>query len=121
MPICGERRYLPSELGVKALAFETFEARRSGENVERALRCTLEQHSPEHAHHALAMELYGVDTGAVWARWTGEDQVELVKLLDCPGRDGKACNEYEKHPGAHSPAVFDPWGAWHGQLPLPPA
>jgi hypothetical protein len=119
-PMCGERRYLPADLVQQALRFESPKKQRGADSVERALRCTLQDHGPD-LHHALVLELDRAESGAVWARWSGEGRLELVRLPDCPGEDESACNEYVDHPGGHSFQVHDPWGAWQDRLPLPPA
>jgi hypothetical protein len=82
------------------------------------LRCVLQAHGSG-AHHAHAVHLDGVDTGAVWARWeTPDDRVTFETLPDCPTVDpatpDEACCAYDGHPGAHSYHLADPWAA-HSQ------
>jgi hypothetical protein len=97
LPACGER-----------VAAEAF-----GPHVECDLRCVLQAHTSG-PHHAHAVHLNGIDTGAVWARW-GEGSPCLVVLPDCPAADpaapDEACCAYDGHPGAHSYHLADPWAA----------
>ncbi len=47
-PMCGERRYLAADLVQEALGFESPKKQRGADSVERALRCTLQEHGPVH-------------------------------------------------------------------------
>jgi len=109
-PVCGARTYLPTDLVPAALALETSTDRPAVEaDVERNLRCTRQDHDHEDEHTSLVLELDGVDTGSVWARWFYARLPErLVVLPDCPGANGQACSEFEGHPGGHSFEIHDP-------------
>ncbi|MGW5354009.1 ATP-binding protein [Streptomyces sp. NPDC004031] len=88
LPVCGECRLLDGE---------------------QDLRCVLQAHTSG-PHHAHAVHLDGIDTGAVWARW-GEGPPCLVVLPDCPavdpGAPDEACCSYDGHPGGHSYQLTD--------------
>ncbi|MFI0941250.1 hypothetical protein [Streptomyces sp. NPDC021020] len=109
--VCGERATLPADLADAAQRFAP-PGTTYPEDVERALRCTLEAHTLGD-HHAFVLELPGPGTGAVWTRWTrGHTPAIVLVLPDCPADE--PCCEYAGHPGAHTwqfpRAPFTPTG-----------
>lgn len=119
LPVCGRQHRLPDELAPAAAAFAPPGAR-GPEHVERELRCVLQAHTGG-PHDALAMDLPGPDTGAVWATWEGTGPLRLAVRPDCPAVSTRdpydACVAYADHPGAHTHDVADPWRL---SLPLSP-
>lgn len=110
--LCGERTALPASLVAAARKFAPPGAT-SPDDVQRELRCTLEQH-PLGDHHAFVMELPGATSGAVWTRWTrGHRPTAVFVLPDCthasPPPSAEPCCEFTAHPGAHSWQLHDAW------------
>lgn len=106
--MCEARAHLPEDMARRALGFESPQNTPPRlEDVERVLRCTLQEHGSADRHHALVLELEGIDSGTVWARWTDADQAELIRLPACPGEGARPCNEFAGHPGGHSFEVHD--------------
>lgn len=68
LPVCGQQRWLPDDHlpTAAALAPPGLDA---PHHLERELRCVLQRHTTG-PHHALAMDLPGPHTGALWATWT---------------------------------------------------
>lgn len=114
-PVCGERTELPAHLVPLVLALGTPGAVTTAD-VERALRCTLEDHAVSD-HYAMVMELGS--HAAVWTRWIrGRPPAAVLVLLDCPGADpsaadGGPCSEFAGHSGGHSNSLADPWAVLH--------
>jgi hypothetical protein len=112
-PICGARTYLPTRLLPFVMRLETHRGRATEMDIERHLRCTLQAHS-DGDHWGLVLELYGIETGSVWAPWTTGINTaapeKLVVLPDCSvsGPAGEACGEYDRHPGGHTWQIHDP-------------
>lgn len=108
--VCGERTRLPDRLVAAALE----SASGTGpDDVERHLRCTLEDHA-RGDHVAFVAERPGAHAGSVWARWTrGNAPADVVVLADCdatgPGPAREPCGEYGGHPGGHTWQLGDPW------------
>lgn len=112
-PVCGERASLPTGLVHTAWKFAPDIA--TAGDIQRELRCTLEQHTGGD-HHAFVMHLAGTDSGSVWTRWTrGNDPATVLVLLDCdavsPGPGFEPCCEFASHSGGHTWQVADPWRA----------
>ena len=117
-PVCSARAYLPEALVADVLAFEKGPGEADSAQVNRQLRCTLEDHGDTGLHHAIVMELDGPDRGAVWARWMADRLMsphgfpgDVLVLPNCPEQDGgrQACREAAGHRGGHSWQVDDPW------------
>jgi hypothetical protein len=108
--VCGARGYLPEDLVNVALRFESRPGETQVPDVSRHLRCTLQPH-PGLQHHAIVMELAGVETGAVWAHWSDRQfPRELDVYPDCPrGADSPSpCTLFAGHPGRCSHELHDP-------------
>ncbi|UWE08706.1 hypothetical protein [Actinacidiphila bryophytorum] len=113
VPICGERTCLPPELA--AFATEFAAPGSHGAEVQRYLRCCLQEHDEtDHDHYAYVLDLDGPDSGSVWTSWVrGEAPECLVVLQDCPAvsakEDGRQpCCEFLNHPGQHTWHIDDP-------------
>jgi hypothetical protein len=113
-PVCGERAFLRAALADVARQFGSGPApAREPVDVQRHLRCTLEDHATAD-HHAFVMELDGIDTGSVWARWArGHQPATVLVLPDCPATScdqaQEPCCEFAGHPGGHTWELDDPW------------
>ncbi|MGV2914790.1 hypothetical protein [Streptomyces alfalfae] len=72
--------------------------------IDRAVRCQLSAHD-EGEHFGLLTDdgAYGT---ALWLRWHGADETELVALPDCPvaapGPDGEGCCLFADHAEQHT-------------------
>lgn len=108
--MCGARSYLPADLVSAAIAMEKRRGWAVESDVQRALRCTLQEHPAGQDHQAFVMELDGVSTGSVWARWAdGGTPAGVETLPDCRGgEDGMPCREAAEHQGGHSSQTHDP-------------
>jgi len=108
--VCGERAHLPYEAVEAALKLAP---RAEPDDVERLVRCTLEDHSTGD-HFAFVLELDGVHTGSVWARWIrGRLPAAVLVLPDCPATGPaparEPCCEFAGHAGGHTWELTDPW------------
>lgn len=107
---CGTTAYLPDGFVTSVLAAAPAGSY-SVEDVERHLRCNLEEHTGPF-HHGLAMELHGREARSVWALWDHRDMsFALLTLSDCPAAtaDGmQSCTEFDGHPGGHAWELTDP-------------
>lgn len=111
LPVCGQHRLLPEPYEDRARALAPPDAGADA-YVYLVARCVLQAHTAG-AHHAYVMHLDGIDTGAVWARWDGPQELPHLEVLpDCPARAPQvpddACCLYARHPGAHSHELADP-------------
>ncbi len=71
--------------------------------VDRAVQCQLSAHEGEHFGLLTDACAYGT---ALWLRWHGTDEAELVVLSDCavvaPGPDGEGCCLFAGHAKQHT-------------------
>ncbi|MFH8684447.1 hypothetical protein [Streptomyces lydicus] len=78
--------------------------RSAAEGVDRAVQCQLASHD-DGGHCGLLDDLGEYGT-ALWLRWLGRTEVELVVLPDCPvvapGPDGEGCCLFAGHTGRHT-------------------
>ncbi|MFE2290588.1 hypothetical protein [Streptomyces sp. NPDC059452] len=97
-PRCARWRRVPLEL-----------AREAGEksavtHIDRAVRCQLSVHD-EGEHFGLLTDTGAYGT-ALWLRWCGTGEAELVVLPDCPvatpGPDGDGCRLFADHTAQHT-------------------
>jgi hypothetical protein len=114
-PVCGERAYLRPETALAAGQLAPDPALVQPSDIERHLRCTLEQHGTGD-HYAFVMDLDGVTTGSVWTRWNrGHAPTVVLVQPDCPGTSPdprqEPCCEFADHPGGHTWQLADPWRA----------
>ena len=111
VPACGQLARLPRPLVSVALSHAA-PGSASVLDVERQLRCLLQEHQGD--HHALVLQLDGSVTTAVWTSWADDQVPEAVEVRDdctavsSPGRGSQPCCEYAEHPGAHTFDVEDP-------------
>ncbi|ARH91748.1 MULTISPECIES: hypothetical protein [Streptomyces] len=79
--------------------------RSAAECVDRAVQCQLAPHDDGEHHGLLGGDLDEYGT-ALWLRWRGGTEVELVVLPDCPvvapGPDGEGCCLFAGHAGRHT-------------------
>ncbi|MFD3972970.1 hypothetical protein [Streptomyces cyaneofuscatus] len=72
--------------------------------VDRALQCQLSAHD-EGEHFGLLVDAGACGT-ALWLRWYGMDEAELVVLPDCPvvapGPDSEGCCLFADHAEQHT-------------------
>ncbi|GGY78679.1 hypothetical protein CP967_10380 [Streptomyces nitrosporeus] len=72
--------------------------------IDRAVQCQLPAHD-EDEHFGLLADIGAYGT-ALWLRWHGTDEVELVVLPDCPvaapGPDGEGCCLFAGHAEQHT-------------------
>jgi hypothetical protein len=111
LTVCGAQAYLPADVVPTVLAQEPTSGWADPSDVNRRLRCALEQHARGIPHHGIAMDLDGLAKSAVWGRWeTGTwESPEVVVLADCPAADDdEPCTLFADHPGRHTYEVPDP-------------
>ncbi|WP_371630089.1 hypothetical protein OG892_22380 [Streptomyces sp. NBC_00341] len=94
---CAHWRRVPIDLAREALE-------KSGATyVDRAVQCQLSAHEGEHFGLLTDTCAYGT---ALWLRWHGTDEAELVVLPDCPvvapGPDGEGCCLFAGHAEQHT-------------------
>ncbi|MCH0542177.1 hypothetical protein I3F58_22020 [Streptomyces sp. MUM 203J] len=72
--------------------------------IDRAVQCQLSAHD-EGGHCGLLTDAAAYGT-ALWVRWHGPDETELVVLPDCPvtasGPDGEGCCLFADHAKQHT-------------------
>lgn len=106
---CQGTAYLPEEHVKAALDLAPNGSYASGD-VERHLRCTLEEHTAP-VHYGLVLGLDESPSGAVWATWDANDMAFALKVRhDCLAMspDGSAiCTEFDQHPGGHTWQLTD--------------
>jgi hypothetical protein len=109
-PVCGRITRLPDHLVQEALRIAARYRAAEEADVERKLWCHLQVHG-DGDHFAHVLDLAGVDTGAVWARWAdGKPVAALDVRPDCSFVDPEsleACCEFALHPGAHTHQLTD--------------
>ncbi|MFF6955598.1 hypothetical protein [Streptomyces sp. NPDC008317] len=109
-PVCGRTARLPEHLVQQTLRAATPYGSADEADVERSLWCHLQIHD-DGDHFALVLDLGGVDTGAVWARWADGKPVEALDVRpDCSfvnHETREACCEFASHPGAHTHQLTD--------------
>ncbi|MEU1893459.1 hypothetical protein [Streptomyces pristinaespiralis] len=73
-------------------------------SIDRAVQCQLSAHD-EGQHFGLLTDAGAYGT-ALWLRWHGTDEAELVVLPDCPvaapGPDGEGCCLFADHAKQHT-------------------
>ncbi|MDQ0934513.1 hypothetical protein [Streptomyces turgidiscabies] len=78
--------------------------RSAAECVDRAVQCQLSAHD-DGEHYGLLDDVGEYGT-ALWLRWLGRAEVELVVLPDCPvvapGLDGEGCCLFADHTERHT-------------------
>ncbi|MFJ8848007.1 hypothetical protein ACIRFF_34480 [Streptomyces cyaneofuscatus] len=72
--------------------------------IDRAVQCQLSAHDDgQHSGLLTDAEAYGT---ALWLRWHGTDDAQLVLLSDCPvtapGPDGEGCCLFADHAKQHT-------------------
>ncbi|MET9203615.1 hypothetical protein ACFWGE_13920 [Streptomyces bacillaris] len=104
---CARWRRVPLELAGEA------QEKSAVTHIDRAVRCQLSAHD-EGEHFGLLTDTGAYGT-ALWLRWHGPDEAELVVLLDCPvpapGPDGDGCRLFIGHATHHT------WQDALGQAP----
>lgn len=94
---CAHWRRVPLDLAREALE------KSAAPYVERAVQCQLSAHEGEHFGLLTDAGAYGT---ALWLRWQGTDEAELVVLPDCPvaapGPDGEGCCLFAGHAKQHT-------------------
>lgn len=76
-----------------------------GQHIDRAVLCQLSVHDDGHHHFGFLSDAdkFGA---ALWLRWRGTSEVELVVLPDCPvaapGGDGEGCCLFADHVKQHT-------------------
>jgi len=105
--VCYDTTPLPLALLAAAPRMDPTSTRRPEDVEERAV-CSLEEWHGG-SHYGLALDLPGEDTGSVWAVWSGETPVLLLRP-DCPassadGMDG--CGLFAGHSGRHTWELYD--------------
>ncbi|WP_460037624.1 hypothetical protein [Streptomyces cavourensis] len=72
--------------------------------IDRAVRCQLSAHD-ESEHFGLLTDSGAYGT-ALWLRWHGPDEAQVVVLPDCPvaapGPDGDGCRLFADHTAQHT-------------------
>ncbi|MFE4058376.1 hypothetical protein ACFXP3_19155 [Streptomyces sp. NPDC059096] len=72
--------------------------------IDRAVQCLLSTHD-DGQHSGLLTDACAYGT-ALWLRWHGTDETELVVLPDCPvtapGPDGEGCCLFADHTAQHT-------------------
>lgn len=106
---CETQAVLPLALLVGAVAMETHGTAAMSDVIE-VPACSLEQRH-DGAHYGLVMNLFGPDSGTVWAVWIEGGAPHLTVLPDCDvstddGMDG--CCNFAGHAGRHTWALYDP-------------
>jgi len=115
--VCGARAELPANLVPQVLALALGARRQPPDEVERNLRCTMQQHVPGSDHYAVVLELDGAHTGSVWVSWPDHCPPRRVIVLpDCDGDDRGPCTEFRGHAGDHTPGLYDPWADWQDRM-----
>ncbi|MFZ4266838.1 hypothetical protein [Streptomyces arboris] len=95
---CAHWRRVPLDLAGEALG------KSAAKYIDRAVQCQLASHN-EGEHFGLLTDdgAYGT---ALWLRWYGTDEAELVVLSDCPvvapGPDGEGCCLFAGHAQQHT-------------------
>ncbi|MFG1805424.1 hypothetical protein [Streptomyces sp. NPDC049040] len=111
-PVCGATAVLPVSLSAQVVALAAPHGSAELPDVEVQLRCCLQDHECG-AHYALALDLPGAETGAVWARWeagAASPCFVLEVLPDCPATDRvsrEPCSEFAGHHGGHTYELTD--------------
>jgi hypothetical protein len=105
-PVCGATAALPEALTAQAVALAGRHASAGSLEAESHLRCCLQVHEFGR-HYALAMELPGAETGAIWASWepVAPPCFVLEVLPDCSAADEvsrEPCSEFAGHSGGHT-------------------
>ncbi|MEU2021964.1 hypothetical protein ABZ565_07345 [Streptomyces sp. NPDC016469] len=104
---CARWRWVPL-----ALAREARE-KSAAPYIDGAVQCQLSAHD-EGEHFGLLTDNGAYGT-ALWLRWRGADEPELVVLSDCPvaapGRDGDGCCLFADHAKQHT------WEDTHEEAP----
>ncbi|TGN78128.1 hypothetical protein E5083_13150 [Streptomyces bauhiniae] len=80
----------------------------TGDHVDRAVQCQLSTHDGDH------FGLLGDDGmrgTALWLRWHGMSEAELVVLPDCPELGGEGCCLFADHAEQHT------WEGTQGEAP----
>ncbi|MFS0696344.1 hypothetical protein [Streptomyces nitrosporeus] len=92
---CAHWRRVALELARKKLAVD---------HVDRVLQCQLSAHE-DGDHFGLLSDTGSYGT-ALWLRWCGRGETELVVLPDCPmaapGPDGEGCCLFADHAEQHT-------------------
>ncbi|MFJ4032285.1 hypothetical protein [Streptomyces griseoluteus] len=95
---CAHWRRVPLHLAREALE------KWSADCVDAALQCQLSTH--DHGEHYGLIDDSGERGTALWLRWNGRSEVELLTLPDCPaatpGPDSEGCCLFAHHTGQHS-------------------
>ncbi|MFF3092099.1 hypothetical protein [Streptomyces cyaneofuscatus] len=95
---CAHWRRVPLDLAREAREKST------ASYIDRAVQCQLSAHG-EGEHFGLLTDdgAYGT---ALWLRWHGTDDAQLVLLSDCPvvalGADGEGCCLFADHAKQHT-------------------
>lgn len=89
--------------------------RSAAECVDSALQCQLATHD-DGEHYGFLYDLGEYGT-ALWLRWKGRTEVDLVVLTDCPviapGPDGDGCCLFAGHAEQHT------WAATSAEVSCP--
>ncbi|MCJ1680572.1 hypothetical protein MTF65_25130 [Streptomyces sp. APSN-46.1] len=95
---CTHWRRVPLDLAREA------RERSAAECVDRAVQCQLSTHD-DGEHYGLLDDLGEYGT-ALWLRWHGRTEAELVGRADCPvvapGPDGEGCCLFAGHAEQHT-------------------
>ncbi len=95
---CARWRRVPLELAGEA------QEKSDVTYIDRAVRCQLSAHD-ESEHFGLLTDSGAYGT-ALWLRWHGPDEAQVVVLPDCPvaapGPDGDGCRLFADHTAQHT-------------------
>ncbi|WUB88877.1 hypothetical protein OG812_20805 [Streptomyces sp. NBC_00566] len=90
---CVHWRRVPLDLGREA------QGKLAVDHVERAVQCQLSAHDGDHFGLLGDDGMYGA---ALWLRWHGMIEAELVALPDCPARGDESCCLFADHAEQHT-------------------
>ncbi|NED86139.1 hypothetical protein G3I76_39395 [Streptomyces sp. SID11233] len=95
---CAHWRRVPLDLAREA------QEKSAATYIDRAVQCQLSAHD-DGEHFGLLTD-DGAHGTALWLRWHGADEAELVVLPDCPvaapGPDGEGCCLFADHAEQHT-------------------
>ncbi len=94
---CARWRRVPLQLAREA------QEKWAAKHIDRPVQCQLSAHDGEHFGLLADAGAFGT---ALWLRWHGADQAQLVVVPDCPvaapGPDGEGCCLFAGHAKQHT-------------------